>query len=57
MTYKSYKKYLNSQGFILVTTGPGSPGQETQKFGAATRNALIRYQEQNNIQPAIGYFK
>ena len=48
--------FLNAQGFVLATTGPGSPGQETSKFGALTRNALIRYQTSRSIQPAIGYF-
>jgi hypothetical protein len=50
------QKYLNANGFILVKSGPGSSGQETSKFGAATRTALIKFQKANNISPAIGYF-
>lgn len=53
---RELQKFLNANGYILSNTGPGSPGQETQKFGASTRNALIRYQKANNIQPSIGIF-
>lgn len=50
------QKFLNSHGYLVAQTGPGSPGNETTKFGAGTRGALIRYQQANNISPAIGYF-
>jgi peptidoglycan hydrolase-like protein with peptidoglycan-binding domain len=48
--------FLNSNGFILTTEGPGSPGIETNIFGFLTRASLIRFQIANNIQPAVGYF-
>ena len=48
--------FLNAKGYILEKTGPGSQGNETTKFGAATRRALIKYQEAYNLSPAVGYF-
>ena len=53
---KELQKFLNSNGFNVATTGVGSVGKETLKFGPATRSALIRYQKANNILPSIGYF-
>jgi len=37
-------------------SGPGSVGNETTRFGAATRGALARFQAANGISPAVGYF-
>jgi peptidoglycan hydrolase-like protein with peptidoglycan-binding domain len=53
---KSLQKFLNSKGYTVSTTGPGSIGNETDYFGMKTREALIQFQKQNNITPAIGYF-
>lgn len=50
------QRYLNNNGYVLAKTGPGSAGQETKKFGRATREALIRFQKANKINPAVGYF-
>ncbi len=50
------QKFLNSQGFTVSTTGPGSLGKETTKFGPATRAALIRFQKAYRITPAVGFF-
>lgn len=49
--------YLNTHGFsVVVTPGyAGSLGYETQFFGPATRNALIRFQASHGI-PATGFF-
>jgi hypothetical protein len=53
---KSLQQYLNSKGFFVAISGPGSPGNETEKFGALTRSALARFQSANGISPAIGFF-
>ncbi len=53
---KALQKMLNTLGFIVSTTGAGSPGAESVYFGEKTRQALIRYQEANSITPALGYF-
>ena len=50
------QRYLNDNGYIVSKTGPGSIGQETKKFGRATREALIKFQKDNKISPAVGYF-
>ncbi|HEY4515360.1 MAG TPA: peptidoglycan-binding domain-containing protein [Candidatus Paceibacterota bacterium] len=39
------QQFLNREGFIITTTGAGSPGKESDYFGALTRGALIRFQE------------
>lgn len=53
---KELQKFLNTHGFVLAKSGPGSPGQETNKFGAFTRYALIQFQKAKKIFPALGYF-
>ena len=53
---KCLQRYLNSSGFTLALTGPGSPGSETSYFGSITEAGVIRWQAANNVSPAIGYF-
>ena len=50
------QKFLNSNGYTVSNTGAGSIGFETTYFGPATRNALTKFQKDNNIKPAVGYF-
>lgn len=44
---KYLQQYLNSHGFLVAITGPGSFGNETTKFGYATKQALSKFQEAN----------
>lgn len=43
---KNLQKFLNAHGFIVATTGPGSPGNETMIYGDATARAISAFQEQ-----------
>lgn len=53
---KELQKTLNSLGYIVSKSGAGAKGKETDYFGQATKLALINFQKNNNIQPAVGYF-
>lgn len=53
---RKLQKFLNSSGYILAESGPGSPGNETDYFGTLTRSALAKYQADNDIKPSAGYF-
>lgn len=50
------QQYLNAHGFTVASSGPGSAGNETNRFGPATKEALIKFQIANNILPATGAF-
>lgn len=53
---KALQVYLNSNGYTVAASGPGSAGNETTKFGGATKAALIKFQKAKGITPAAGYF-
>lgn len=53
---KQLQILLNSLGYNLTISGPGSSGNETTIFGNLTKNALSKYQLNNNITPSVGYF-
>lgn len=42
---KLLQQFLNSQGFLVAKTGPGSVGKETTLYGLATEAAVSRFQE------------
>ncbi len=44
------QKFLNTQGFTISLSGPGSAGNETTYFGRLTQTALARYQEAHALQ-------
>lgn len=41
---RTLQKLLNTNGFVLTSDGPGSPGNETERYGALTRDAVRRFQ-------------
>ncbi|MFA7193566.1 MAG: Ig-like domain-containing protein [Candidatus Paceibacterota bacterium] len=53
---KLLQQFLNTQGFTVATSGPGSIGQETTFFGRLTQIALSNFQMSVGIVPAVGYF-
>jgi hypothetical protein len=53
---KSLQIILNLLNYQVAPSGPGSSGNETNYFGPLTREALIRFQLANNVQPPQGYF-
>lgn len=53
---KALQMFLNSHGYPVAASGPGSPGNETAAFGPLTRAAVVEYQKARGITPAIGFF-
>ena len=61
---KKLQEYLNARGFYISSSGPGSLGNETDLFGAGTREALIKFQEAHKdillapfgLEKGTGYF-
>lgn len=46
---KSLQQFLNTHGFAIAASGPGSPGNETDLLGNLTVKAIQKFQEQYNI--------
>lgn len=53
---KHLQEILNTHGCPVSASGPGSLGKETMHFGPLTTTALICFQRQQHITPAVGYF-
>ena len=53
---KELQKYLNNNGSPLAQTGFGSSGNETNYFVNLTKNALIKFQQNNKISATVGFF-
>jgi len=61
---KALQQFLNTHGFTVKISGPGSRGNETSYFGPATRLAVIHFQEAyaidilvpNNLKKGTGIF-
>lgn len=53
---RALQQFLNSHGYPVAASGPGSSGNETAWFGPATKAALAAYQKAKGITPAAGYF-
>jgi peptidoglycan hydrolase-like protein with peptidoglycan-binding domain len=49
------QKYLNANGFVIATSGVGSPGNETSLFRQLTKDAIAKWQAKNGL-PATGFF-
>ncbi len=53
---KELQKFLNKSGYPVSRFGAGSKDRETNIFGLATKNALIKFQKAKKISPASGFF-
>ncbi len=50
------QKFLNENGFIIASTGVGSPGNETNLYREKTIEAVKKWQQSKEIFPATGNF-
>jgi hypothetical protein len=53
---KALQVFLNTHGYPIAASGPGSSGNETNRFGGLTRAALAKFQKDKGIVPAAGHF-
>jgi peptidoglycan hydrolase-like protein with peptidoglycan-binding domain len=43
------QKFLNTKGYLIAASGPGSKGSETSYFGLLTQKALLLYQKDMSL--------
>lgn len=53
---KLLQVWLNTHGYAVASSGLGSSGNETTKFGSLTKVALAKFQTAVGISPTAGYF-
>ena len=46
---KVLQQFLNTHGFVIASSGPGSPGNETETMGSLTLQAVRKFQEKYGI--------
>ena len=47
---KLLQKYLNNHGYVVSTTGAGSLNNESNYFGAKTKQAVMKFQKANGLK-------
>ena len=47
---KKLQAFLNSKGFTVSDSGPGSKGKETRVFSKKTKLALAKYQKSKGLK-------
>ncbi|MFA6257798.1 MAG: peptidoglycan-binding protein [Candidatus Paceibacterota bacterium] len=52
---RQLQKFLNTHGFVVIKTGVGSYGNESNFFGIMTKKALAKFQLSVNLPPT-GFF-
>jgi N-acetylmuramoyl-L-alanine amidase len=50
-TVRELQQLLNSAGFFVASHGIGSPGNESDFFGAMTEKTVIEFQKANGLKP------
>ncbi len=53
---KEIQQFLNANGSPIATSGAGSAGYETTKYGPKTRTAVIAFQAAHGVVPTSGKF-
>ncbi len=50
LTVKALQEFLNANGFVISSSGSGSPGKETNYLGLKTVAAIKKFQKANHLQ-------